>query len=83
MGDPRRRYNTKLERRSASAMASEEGEECIELTGSGATLVKSSVKNIDDTVGGTWREQYYKWRNQSYKLPRHYKLVSSGPRHLY
>ena len=53
-------------------------EECVELTESAADLkaTAGSASKLNDAIGGTWREQYLKWRHQSYKLPRHYRLVS-------
>jgi len=43
----------------------------------GADNKKSSkIISTTDTIGGTWRDKYLEWKQQKYRLPRHYRLVS-------
>jgi len=54
-----------------------EGEE-VGLMKSLAVNDKKSSKIISttDTISGTWRDKYLEWKQQKYRLPRHYRLVS-------
>jgi len=55
-----------------------EGDEVVELMKSSAVNDKKSSKIISttDTISGTWRDKYLEWKQQKYRLPRHYRLVS-------
>lgn len=68
-------------------MSDKGDEEVVELTASasGAEEVAPGMETnismkldddagLNDTIGGTWRERYFRWKNQHYKVPRHYKL---------
>ena len=57
-------------------MGGDGDEECVELTASGGEYEGDNAKLQDKSVGGQWRDKYYAWRNERYKLPRHYRLVS-------
>ena len=57
-------------------MGGDGDEECVELTASGGEYEGDDAKLQDKSVGGQWRDKYYAWRNERYKLPRHYRLVS-------
>ncbi|KAL9182774.1 hypothetical protein ACHAXT_004053, partial [Thalassiosira profunda] len=58
---------------SNKAMGGDGDEECVELTASGG-YEGDDAKLQDKSVGGQWRDKYYAWRNERYKLPRHYRL---------
>mmetsp|Transcript_33746 Transcript_33746/g.81590 ORF Transcript_33746/g.81590 Transcript_33746/m.81590 type:complete len:699 (-) Transcript_33746:117-2213(-) len=54
-------------------MASQDEEECAQLTTSGVQADESTAE-IDNTISETWMQKYQQWTHQSYKLPRHYRL---------
>ena len=56
-----------------------EGDEVVGLMKSSNANNKKSSKIIStttDTISGTWRDKYLEWKQQKYRLPRHYRLVS-------
>ena len=73
-------------------MASEKNESVVEVTaaiGEGEEVVglmkssisdnnkkSSKITSTTDTISGTWRDKYLEWKQQKYRLPRHYRLVS-------
>ena len=57
--------------------SSKTNEEYVGLTGSSPREEIKSGATVTDTIGGTWADKYHEWRHQKYKLPRHYRLVSS------
>ena len=56
--------------------ATGEGEVVGLMKSSSANNKKSSKMSTTDTIGGTWRDKYLEWKQQKYRLPRHYRLVS-------
>lgn len=39
-----------------------------------AVIVESTTKEPNNSTNSTWTEKYHEWRNEKYKLPRHYLL---------